>query len=70
MKARAALTGEQVALPEKDPKTFTSYEEIEDALFRQFSYMVKHGVISLLTAQKIHKEQAPVRSCPPAMNIA
>ena len=28
-------------------------------MFRQFSYMVKHGVISLLTAQKIHKEQAP-----------
>ena len=56
---KSRLTGEQVALPEKDPKTFTSYEEIEDALFRQFSYMVKHGVISLLTAQKIHKEQAP-----------
>lgn len=56
---KSRLTGEQVALPEKDPKTFTSYEEIEAALFRQFSYMVKHGVISLLTAQKIHKEQAP-----------
>lgn len=56
---KSRLTGEQVALSEKDPKTFTSYEEIEAALFRQFSYMVKHGVISLLTAQKIHKEQAP-----------
>lgn len=56
---RSRLTGEQVALPEKDPKTFESYEEIEAALLRQFSYMVKHGVISLLTAQKIHKEQAP-----------
>lgn len=56
---KSRLTGEQVALPEKDPKTFISYEEIEKALFRQFSYMVKHGVISLLTAQKIHKEQAP-----------
>lgn len=56
---KSRLTGEQVALLEKDPKTFTSYEEIESALFRQFSYMVKHGVISLLTAQKIHKEQAP-----------
>lgn len=56
---KSRLTGEQVALPEKDPKTFASYEEIEEALFKQFSYMVKHGVISLLTAQKIHKEQAP-----------
>lgn len=56
---RSRLTGELVALPEKDPKTFESYEEVEAALLRQFSYMVKHGVISLLTAQKIHKEQAP-----------
>lgn len=56
---RSRLTGELVALPEKDPKTFGSYEEIEAALLRQFSFMVKHGVISLLTAQKIHKEQAP-----------
>ena len=56
---KSRLTGEQVALSEKDPKTFTSYEEVEEAMFKQFSYMVKHGVISLLTAQKIHKEQAP-----------
>ena len=56
---RSRLTGGLVALPEKDPKTFESYEEIEAALLRQFSFMVKHGVISLLTAQKIHKEQAP-----------
>ncbi len=56
---RSRLTGELVALPEKDPKTFETYEEIEAALLRQFSFMVKHGVISLLTAQKIHKEQAP-----------
>lgn len=56
---KSRLTGEQVALPEKDPKTFESYEEIEAAMLKQFSYMVKHGVISLLTAQKIHREQAP-----------
>ncbi len=56
---RSRLMDELVALPEKDPKTFESYEEIEAALLRQFSFMVKHGVISLLTAQKIHKEQAP-----------
>lgn len=56
---RSRLTGELVALPEKDPKTFETYEEIEAALLREFSFMVKHGVISLLTAQKIHKEQAP-----------
>ena len=56
---KSRLSGEQVALFEKDPKTFQSYEEVELAVLRQFSFMVKHGVISLLTAQKIHKEQAP-----------
>nr|WP_294681653.1 pyruvate formate lyase family protein [uncultured Anaerotignum sp.] len=56
---KSRLTGEQVALPEKNPKTFADYAEVEEALLKQFSYMVKHGVISLLTAQKIHKEQAP-----------
>lgn len=56
---KSRLSGEQVALSEKDPKTFQSYEEVEQAVLRQFSFMVKHGVISLLTAQKIHKEQAP-----------
>lgn len=56
---KSRLSGEQVALSEKDPNTFQSYEEVEQAVLRQFSFMVKHGVISLLTAQKIHKEQAP-----------
>lgn len=56
---KSRLSGEQVALFEKDPKTFQSYGEVEQAVLRQFSFMIKHGVISLLTAQKIHKEQAP-----------
>ena len=56
---KSRLSGELVALSEKDPKTFQNYEEVEQAVLRQFSFMVKHGVISLLTAQKIHKEQAP-----------
>lgn len=56
---KSRLTGKQVALPEKDPKTFTSYEEIKEAYFKQFSYMVKHGVISLITAQEINQKKAP-----------
>lgn len=54
---RSRLTGEKVALDEKDPKTFASYEEIIEAWKKQFAYMVKHGVISLNTAQQIHREQ-------------
>ena len=50
------LTGKMVALPEKDPKTFESYDEILEAWKKQFKNLVKHGVISLITAQEIHKE--------------
>ncbi|HCJ08429.1 MAG TPA: formate C-acetyltransferase/glycerol dehydratase family glycyl radical enzyme [Lachnospiraceae bacterium] len=53
---RSRLTGQQVSVTEKDAKTFTSYEEIVEAWKKQFRYLVKHGVISLITAQEIHKE--------------
>jgi len=53
---KSRLSGKQVSVPEKDPKTFTSYEEIIEAWKKQFRNLVKHGVISLVTAQEIHKE--------------
>lgn len=56
---RSRLSGELVSLPEKDPVTFTSYNEIIEAWRRQFRYMVRNGVISLNLAQKIHHETRP-----------
>lgn len=53
---KSRLTGKQVSVEEKDAKTFTSYEELVEAWKKQFRYMVKQGVISLVTAQEIHKE--------------
>ncbi|MBQ1418284.1 MAG: pyruvate formate lyase family protein, partial [Firmicutes bacterium] len=53
---KSRLSGEQVSIPEKDPKTFASLDEIIEAWKKQFSYLVKQGVISLVTAQEIHKE--------------
>ena len=53
---KSRLSGKQVSVPEKDPKTFTSYDEIIEAWKKQFRNLVKHGVISLVTAQEIHKE--------------
>ena len=53
---KSRLSGEQVSVPEKDPKTFTSIDEIIEAWKNQFRYLVKQGVISLVTAQEIHKE--------------
>lgn len=53
---KSRLSGQQVSVPEKDPKTFASIEEIIEAWKNQFRYLVKQGVISLVTAQEIHKE--------------
>ena len=53
---RSRLSGEQVSVPEKDPKTFTGMDEILEAWKKQFRYLVRQGVISLVTAQEIHKE--------------
>ena len=53
---KSRLTGKQVSIPEKDPKTFESYDEIVEAWKKQFRNLVKHGVISLVTAQEIHQE--------------
>ena len=49
---KSRLSGEQVSVPE----TFTSIDEIIEAWKNQFRYLVKQGVISLVTAQEIHKE--------------
>ena len=56
---KSRLTGKQVSLAEKDPKTFTSYEEVMEAWCKQFRYMVKNGVISLNLAQEIHHDLKP-----------
>ncbi len=53
---RSRLTGQQVSLPERDPRTFASYEELLEAWKRQFRNLVRHGVISLVTAQEVHRE--------------
>lgn len=53
---RSRLSGKQVSISEKDPKTFQSYDDIMAAWKKQFKNLVKHGVISLITAQEIHKE--------------
>ena len=56
---KSRLTGEKVALDEKDPKTFATYEEVENAFFKQFAYLIKQSVMSLITAQRLHVEMVP-----------
>lgn len=58
-KGYSRITGEQIGLEEKDPKLFKSYEEVENAFYKQFNNLIKHSVISTIVAQKLHKELVP-----------
>lgn len=53
------ITGEKIGLDETDPKLFDSYEEVENAFYKQFNNLIKHSVISSIVAQKLHKELVP-----------
>ncbi len=56
---KSRLTGEQMGLPEKPAKEFTSYEEVKTAFYKQFKNLCKHSVIATITAQKLHQEMVP-----------
>lgn len=53
------LSGIKMGLDEKDATQFTSYEEVEKAFYKQFDYLIEQSVVSLLLAQKLHKEMVP-----------
>jgi choline trimethylamine-lyase len=56
---KSRLTKEQMGLDEKDITEFISYEEVKEAFFKQFKYLIKHSVIGTTIAQKIHQEIVP-----------
>lgn len=56
---KSLMTGEQMGLTEKPAGTFTSYQEVEDAFFRQFKNLCYHSVVLTTTAQRIHQEMVP-----------
>lgn len=56
---RSLMTGEQMGLPEQPAAGFASYDEVEAAFFRQFDNLCHHTVISLVTAQRVHREMVP-----------
>lgn len=58
-KGYSRITREQIGLDEKDPKLFKSYEEVENAFYKQFNNLIEHSVISTIVAQKLHKELVP-----------
>lgn len=56
---KSRLSDKKITLDEKDPKTFSTYEEVEEAFYKQFAYLIKQAVISLITVQRLHVEMVP-----------
>lgn len=58
-KGKSRITSEKIGLDEKDPMIFTSYEEVEEAFYKQFDNLIEHSITATLVAQKLHKEMVP-----------
>lgn len=56
---RLRLTGERKGLSNKRLSEYGSYEEIEEAFFKEFDRLIKLSVSNTLLAQKIHREMDP-----------
>jgi len=53
------INGDKIGLEEKNPAAFETYEEVENAFYKQFDNLIKHSIIATLLAQKLHKEMVP-----------
>lgn len=58
-RGKSRITGEKTGLDEKAPNGFETYEEVEQAFYRQFDYLIEQAVVATLLAQKLHKEMVP-----------
>lgn len=56
---KSLMTGELMGLSEKPAKDFATYEEVEEAFFKQFNNLCYHSVVLTTTAQRIHQEMVP-----------
>ncbi len=57
---KCRLTGKQLGPITKDPKTFTCFEGLLEALRTQVAYFVKHMVIALNSIDIAHAEVSPL----------
>lgn len=53
------MTGEKMGLAEKEITSFTSFEELMKAFYKQFAYLIRHSVIGSTIAQTVHTEVVP-----------
>ncbi len=53
---RSRLTGEQMGLPTKDPREFTSFEELKETFFKQVDHILKHCAVSTVIEHRLHRK--------------
>ncbi|WP_315167823.1 formate C-acetyltransferase/glycerol dehydratase family glycyl radical enzyme [Metaclostridioides mangenotii] len=58
-KGKSRISGDNIGLDEKNPESFVSYEEVEEAFYKQFDNLIEHSIIATLVAQRLHKEMVP-----------
>lgn len=56
---KSRLSGERMGLPTKDPREFTSFEELKETFFKQVDHIHKHCAISTVIEQKLHQQLVP-----------
>ncbi|WP_027702766.1 glycyl radical protein [Metaclostridioides mangenotii] len=58
-KGKSRISGDKIGIDEKNPDSFVSYEEVEEAFYKQFDNLIEHSIIATLVAQRLHKEMVP-----------
>lgn len=56
---KSLMTGKLMGVKEKPAREFATYEEVEEAFFKQFDNLCYHSIVLTTTAQRIHKEMVP-----------
>ncbi len=56
---KSRITGKNMGVTEQNASSFTNYDEVKAAVYRQIAYLIKHSVIGTITAQQIHAEMVP-----------
>ncbi|SDO54878.1 glycyl radical protein [Desulforhopalus singaporensis] len=58
-RGRSRITGEQMGLPTKDPREFSSFNELKETFFTQVRHILNHCAISTIIEQRLHRQMVP-----------
>ena len=56
---RSLMTGDLMGLETPPAVEYADFDSVKQAFYRQFDNLCRHAVISLVTAQRVHREMVP-----------